>query len=156
MSREVLLNELSFLHKNLNLYLNHLPGAHLNWRPAEGMFTLFELACHLSATASMRAAILAGEPDEAIFGWDVPLRQGAVQDLRSMLDEGFGRVLAQFRSYSDEEFTSLLIRSPWSPPVSPDRHALELITHIHHHRGQLHNYLRQLGVGVSTDTLYSA
>lgn len=78
-----------------------------------------------------------------------------VNDMRDLLDRGMRRVTDLLGSFSDEEFATKPIPHPFGEPATPERPALSLITHMHHHRGQLHNYLRHLGVAVDTGTLYT-
>jgi uncharacterized damage-inducible protein DinB len=154
MMRELLMGQLLFLQKNLPFYLDVWPEGQNDWRPAPGFHTLFELGCHLCALPSMSAALLGGETDEEILAWDKPLDEGDAGDLRDLLDAGIFHLREVVKRLPDEEFAVQQVHTPWGPPVTPAQHLLDLVTHMYHHRGQLHNYLRELGCAVSTQTLY--
>jgi uncharacterized damage-inducible protein DinB len=156
MMREMLMGELLFLQKNLPLYLKVWPEGQNDWRPAPEFQTLFELAVHLCALPSSTAAILAGEPDEEILQWNQPLKEGDAPDVRDLLDASIFHLQEVVKRFPAEEFAVAQIAQPWGPPATPAKHLLDLVTHMYHHRGQLHNYLRQLGCPVNTKTLYDA
>ena len=154
--RSLLTDQLAFLHKNVHVYLGRFPGEdRLGWRPAPEFFTLFELGAHLCAAPAFTAAVLRGEADEEIFKWDVPIRQGTADDLGRLLDEAMAACRDALARFDADAFMMAEAPSPFGA-ATPAKHLLDLVTHMHHHRGQLHNYLRALGTGVSTDTLYAA
>jgi uncharacterized damage-inducible protein DinB len=155
MSRQLLMTEIEFLQKNLPLYLGYLPEGKNDWRPAPDFHTLFQLAVHLCALPSSATAILAGASNEEIMQWNQPLTEGDGAELRDLLDSGMYHLREVLKGFNDEAFLTKEVPQPWGPPATPEQHVMSLITHMHHHRGQLHNYLRQLGAPVSTETLYS-
>jgi len=57
-------------------------------------------------------------------------------------------------SLSDEEWETKRFPCPFYPSATAKKHLFQLITHMHHHRGQFHLYIKQLGQPVDTGTVY--
>ncbi|HYF79635.1 MAG TPA: DinB family protein [Symbiobacteriaceae bacterium] len=158
MDRTLLERELSFLHANLKHYLTYWPEGQEQWSPVPGKaYTLLDLASHLYTQPLGYAAILRGAPPEEIIKiaggpWDAT----GPADLLADLERGMAALHAALASLSDEEFAGKAIPWPFGEPLSPAAHLMTLITHIHHHRGQFHLYLKLLGLPVDTGTVYTA
>jgi uncharacterized damage-inducible protein DinB len=75
-------------------------------------------------------------------------------DLRAVLDHGMAALFSAMASLSDEEWETKRLPCPFYPSATAKKHLFQLITHMHHHRGQFHLYLKQLGQPVDTETVY--
>jgi uncharacterized damage-inducible protein DinB len=153
MSRELLLGQLDFLHRNLGHYLQAVPADRFEWRPAPDFFTLRDLAAHLCGLPAKQHAILTGVTGPALDALDVPAA-ASLSDLRRLLDDGMAAISAYYRDLTPAAYSTSTIQNPYAGPMTPEQMLLDLVTHLFHHRGQLHNYLRALGAGVDTGTLY--
>jgi uncharacterized damage-inducible protein DinB len=156
MCRELLVKQLDFLHKNLLVYLNYWPEGKEDWKPVENSFSLLELACHLCNLPDDYVLILQGKIEALnkkmeASSWP---EQGP-SDIASTLNRSFQELKETIDSFSDEDFTQKMIPWPFGEPLTPKEHLMNLITHMYHHRGQFHLYLKQLGKSVDTDTVFS-
>lgn len=158
MNRDGWERELGFLHRNLAHYLTHWPTGHEGWSPVPGKsFTLLELASHLYILPLSYAAILGMEPEAKILKLQGgPWAATGPADLLAHLNQGMDALGAALRALSDADFASKPVPWPFGEPVSPESHLLSLVTHLYHHRGQFHLYLKQLGQPVDTDTIFTA
>lgn len=158
MDRTLMERELSFLHANLKHYMTHWPEGHENWSPVPGKaFTLLELASHLYTLPLMCAATLRGASNEEVLKlaggpWDAD----GPADLLAVLDEGMETLHDELEVFSDTELAEKAIPWPFGEPLSPAAHVMALITHLYHHRGQFHLYLKLLGQPVDTETVFTA
>ncbi len=154
-AQSLLTGPLDFLHRDIHVCLRRFPGAdRLGWCPTPGFFTLFELGAHLSACPAFMAGALRGDRDGEVHKWDVPVRQGTQADLGRLLDGD----TAALRAGSDgEAFLTAGVPAPFGAAPAAG-HLLNLITHMHHHRGNSTTicYVCELGTGVGTGTLYAA
>lgn len=155
MSKDLLSGELAFLHDNVKLYLAHYPDDRGDWSPAPALRSLFSLASHIAGIPHAALAILEGRPDEEVFAFDQPLPGGGRDELTRCFDEGMSRFRRYVDALSEEDFRSRPVRDPFVGTVTPQAVVMGAVTHLYHHRGQLHNYLKELGAPVSTDTVYA-
>lgn len=154
MARELLLGELGFLHANVKRYLAHYPDGQDTWSPAPNLRSLFSRAGHMAGIPHAALAVLEGRPDEEVFAPDQPLERGGREELTRCFDEGMARLRRYLEGLSDDDFRGRPVRDPFTGTTTPQAVALGAVAHLYHHRGQLHNYLKELGAPVSTDTLY--
>ena len=142
--------ELKFLHQNLNCYLEYWP---MNTEQVKNTtYSLLELACHLYTLPAAYCALFNGAPEEDLVKlWGGPWNYQTVDDFREILNTGMTEILSlKFLSMSDE----VLIPWPFGDPLCPQEHFINLITHIYHHRGQMHMLLKQAGAEIDTGTIY--
>lgn len=150
--------ELTFLHRNLRLYLRHWPAGHEAWSAVPGKaFTLLELASHLYTLPHSCAAILRRAPEDEIIRWQGgPWEATGPQDLQRLLDQGMQALKAELERLSDQNLIEKHVPWPFGEPMPPQDHVLALITHMYHHRGQFHLYLKQLGQPVDTESVFAS
>jgi len=154
MKKEDFVKELQFLHKNLSHYLTCWPAGKEGWKPAENSFSLLELACHLYHLPGDYALILGGKLKELEEKSTGEREEKGADDLRAVLDHGMAALFSAMASLSDEEWETKRLPCPFYPSATAKKHLFQLITHMHHHRGQFHLYLKQLGQPVDTETVY--
>lgn len=148
--------ELEFLRKNLIHYLRYWPAGEEDWRPAPNAYRLLDLASHLFGLPKAYAAVLREAPREEIFRLTGgPWTARGPEDLQRLLEEGMDEFRSLLAAVPDAEFSARPVPWPFGEPMTPERLVLNLVTHIYHHRGQFHIYLKQLGAPVDTETVYA-
>lgn len=156
MSKALFMRELDFLHKNVALYLGLFPDDRHDWSPAPNLRSLFSLASHLAGGPEVGLAILEGRPNEEVYALDEPVKSGGRAELVAYFDRAMSALKAHVAALSDEEYASKQLRDPFvEGTVTPEQVVMGTITHLYHHRGQYHNYLKELGVRVDTNTVYA-
>lgn len=142
--------ELKFLHQNLNAYLNYWPVD--TTQVDKPTRSLLELASHLYALPAAYCALFNESSEEDLLElWGGPWNYQSTDDLRAVLNQGMTELLShKYLSASDE----ILILWPFGDPLSPQEHLVNLITHMYHHRGQMHLLLKEAGQNVDTGSLY--
>lgn len=142
--------ELHFLHQNLTCYLDYWPKeAEQIGQPSR---SLLELASHLYALPAAYCALFDGAREEDLLKlWAGPWQYRSTDDLRDILNTGMTAIMShKYLSTNDR----LLLPWPFGDPISPQQHLINLITHMYHHRGQMHLLLKQAGANVDTGTVY--
>lgn len=156
MNKELLLKELHFLKDNMSHYILMYEEDLADWTPHNNLRSLFSLVNHISGIPMMTAAILEQLPDECIFPLDEPFMVQHIDTpgLYHFFLDGFKKLETFVNAIPNDEFNTKLIRHPFGEKVTPAKVTFDAITHLYHHRGQLHNYLKELGHLISTDTLF--
>lgn len=146
--------ELNFLQNNLIHYLEYWP-TEPEWKPTDSSFTFLALANHLYTLPAAYAALFKGAPQDELFRlWGGPWHGETSDDLRAILISGVADVLTYIDDLSPSA-SEEAIPWPFGEPLLPRAHVLNLITHMVHHRGQMHLYLKQMGAAVDTGTVYN-
>jgi len=142
--------ELDFLQKNLNCYLQYWP---INIDQVNNTtYSLLELASHLYTLPAAYCALFNGIPEDDLLKlWGGPWNYKSIDDFREILDKGMTEIMShKFLSMRDE----ILIPWTFGNPISAREHCVNLITHMYHHRGQMHLLLKQAGAKIDTGTIY--
>lgn len=146
--------ELRFLNNNPIHYLNYWPSDP-EWKPTASSFSYLTLANHLYTLPAAYAALFKGSPSEELLSlWGGPWHGKSAQDLKMILDSGVHDVMEYIHDLTDSK-SGERIPWPFGEPLLPSEHLLNLITHMYHHRGQMHLYLKQLGAEIDTGTVYA-
>ncbi|WP_409345655.1 DinB family protein [Paenibacillus sp. MBLB4367] len=126
------------------------------YRPHPNTRTLNELAIHLALVPATDLAILQEQPEASIRRIEHALAGASdAKTLSDAMESGL-EALKQYMFSLDAE--TLLTKS--TKPFYLDHAAtqakwlVEITTHVHHHRAQLFQYLKQLGYPVSMFDLY--
>jgi uncharacterized damage-inducible protein DinB len=153
-TRALLLAELEWISGNCQRLIRMVKPEHLDYRPFPEMRSLLELLNHLAQIPAIDLLILRGaaegEVQKAEQAWfrNTPdeaadaLRQGSLA-LREYIDK---LSLDQFENESGTAF--------YGRTQTNAKWLLEIVTHLYHHRAQLHMYLKLNGYPVNTRTLY--
>lgn len=142
--------ELSFLQHNLDCYLNYWPAE--ADKAGNGTWTLLRLAGHLYTLPAAYCALFNGAPEEELMRlWGGPWDCRTADNLRDMLNRGMTEIRSHKLLSANGE---RLIPWPFGDPLSPQEHLVNLITHMYHHRGQMHLLLKEAGAAVDSGTLY--
>lgn len=132
-----------------------LPSAeHLSWRPREGMRSLAELANHLAQIPAIDLQILKGTQEHVISEQERQLIRDGGEGWVEVMRQGLSDMQRFMEKLSVDNFEHDSGTAYYGRTQTYSQWLLEALTHIYHHRGQLHNYLKQLGYPVNTRTLY--
>lgn len=143
----IIQKELSFLHQNLNCYLNYWPAD-----AGSSSSSLLHVASHLYSLPAAYSALFNEAPEEELLKlWGGPWEYKSPEELRGILNKGMTEILSHKFLSANEE---ILIPSPFGDPLHPQEHLVNLITHMYHHRGQMHLLMKQVGAEVDTGTVY--
>ena len=155
MGRAVWERELEFLRRNLHRYLEHWPAGQEGWRPAASAYPLLGLAEHLYGSPAWYMDVVEGGNGET--GLQVEGEgPAATEALGAALDAGMARVQRMLDETPEDAFAARRVPWPFGDPMTAEGVVLSLVTHMYHHRGQMHLYLKQLGRPVDTDTVYGS
>lgn len=100
-------------------------------------------------------AIINGEPEETVYALDEPVRDNSTEACLSFFQNGCEELSSLLASLTIDEFLNNQILNPFGGKSTPEKMTIDTITHLYHHRGQLHNYLKMLGQPISTETLFN-
>ncbi len=149
-ARDVLMRQFRDVQRGTRRLLELIPPERLDWAPHPGMFTLRQLAGHLATIGGQTASGI-------VLGvWERPhvpeelTRDQALERLEASVTRT-EELLAQL---SDAEFERREIQMPWGVTMTVARAVAALIEHDIHHRTQLFLYLRELGLEVTSHTLF--
>ncbi|HET9531310.1 MAG TPA: DinB family protein [Blastocatellia bacterium] len=129
------------IHKQTARVIAAAPPDKLEWRPAEGMFTLRELITHIpEAELSLARTALAGSMQKA----ELDFSNSSVEEIVKTFDTNHEQLAEEVSRLTpeqvDEEIEAFGRKMP-------RRVLLHVLTeHEIHHRGQLFTYLRLAGV----------
>jgi uncharacterized damage-inducible protein DinB len=129
------------IHKQTARVLRAAPPDKLEWRPAEGMFTLRQLITHIpQAELMMARSALAGAMQKAA----PDLSNASVEEIANAFDSNHAEMVAEVAKLSPEQVDQEVEAFGHK---MPRRVLLRIMTeHEIHHRGQLFTYLRLAGV----------
>lgn len=153
-NKEFLLNELCFLKGNVSQYILMYEEELAEWTPHKGLRNLYSLVNHICGIPSIAVAILEQQSDEDIFKLDEPVKLNNLTILHNFFLGGFEQLETVVKTIPTEQFYGKLIHNPFGEKVTSAKVIVDAITHLYHHRGQLHNYLKVLGYPISTETLF--
>jgi len=136
------------IHKQSARALAAAPEDKLDWRPAEGMFTLRELARHIpEAESAIVHTALAGSMQKG----ELDLSSASVEEIVRAYKESHQRLAAEVAKLSLDQLNE---------EVEAFGHKMRRVVllwsmteHEIHHRGQFYTYLRL--AGIEPPSLYS-
>lgn len=155
MAKEMLLKEIEFLKLNVSNYIVMYNQENAQWSPDSRLRSLLSLTNHICGLPSVAVAILNGEPEETVFALDEPVKENSTEAFLSFFQNGCEELSSLLTSLTIDEFLNKPILNPFGGTSSPEKISIDTITHLYHHRGQLHNYLKMLGQPISTETLFN-
>jgi uncharacterized damage-inducible protein DinB len=136
--------------------LDKVPEDRWNWRPAEGLMTLGELANHVATLLDIESAMFAGGLTKESYAARVQaMRKDNKQALVTMARECHARAMKFFSTMSEEDFETDAFTTPAGTTMSFKGGVLAELEHFTHHRSQLWVYLNQLGVKIDPCDLWN-
>ncbi|MEH7239420.1 DinB family protein [Bacillus sp. JJ1562] len=157
MVTSVYIKELTFLRKNLSIYLNYWSSTNTQWQPHKETFSTHDLFCHLCLLPKCYSLILMpnnDDDDDILKYWGGPWNYEP-DILEQELESGCNKLTNLLNRMSIEDLTKKKYKWPFGEPLTALEHLHNMFTHVYHHRGQLHLYLKLQGVPVNTNTIYS-
>jgi len=141
-----ILMEMSHEAATTRRLLEHVPEAHLGWKPHEKSMTMGRLATHIVEIPGWIAHILDQDAFEVGAGGYTPKTAGSVSEVLELFKKNLGQVEAAIRRQTMERLSA-----PWRitkqgqvivemPRMGVIRSLF--LNHLIHHRGQLSVYLR--------------
>lgn len=154
--RDLLLNELYVAVRTTKQMLLTIDPNEWSYRPNDGMRTLLEVVHHLVLVPSTDLAILQEMSDQEVHKIDEDVRLVTdPAELGNLMEQGFQELKHYFSSLDETGFMNKETKPFYSDHYnSQAKWLVEIVTHAHHHRAQLFNYLKQLGHSLNMFNLY--
>jgi uncharacterized damage-inducible protein DinB len=129
------------IHKQTARALAAAPADKLDWRPADGMFTLRELVRHIpEAESAIIHTALAGTMQKG----DLDLSTAGVEEIVRAYEESHARLLAEVAKLTLEQLNEEI--EVFGRKMRRVVLLWGLTEHEIHHRGQLYTYYRLAGI----------
>lgn len=145
MNQQDLFDQFNALDRSLKLLLPELPSQENDWRPRENMRSLWELANHLAQAPAIGVSIAKGDSESVVHGREVELNRTSVDGLLSVWEQGINELKSYFGALSQEDFENMTTTAFYDYTAPAKTWLLETLTHVHHHRAQLFNCLKESG-----------
>lgn len=153
--RELLLEELGVGVRTTKKLLKRVKPGEWDFRPADNMRSLGELANHLVQIPLIDLAILQEKSEEEVRRMEAEHTASDPEELCELMERGFQLLCDYMRSLEEEAFLTRTTRPFYAEHGSTQaKWLIEIVTHIYHHRAQLFQYLKQLGHPVNMFDLY--
>ncbi|HEX7063847.1 MAG TPA: DinB family protein [Bacillales bacterium] len=154
--RNVLLDEMEVGIRSTNHLLGKVNEKDWDYRPANNMRTLKELAEHLVSIPEVDLAIMQEKTEGEIK--ELEAKYEAIKspdELGEAMNKGYEAYKPYITGLSDEDFLKKETKPFYLDKGSTQaRWLTETVTHIFHHRAQFFNYLKQLGYDINMFDLY--
>ncbi|MGE8203507.1 DinB family protein [Heyndrickxia sp. NPDC080065] len=156
--QELLFSELYIAVRTTKELLKKVSEEDFPYQPTEKMRTLLEQVNHLVQIPSVDLAIAQEKTEEEIRQLEKELYSTNTEELGEVMEKGFTEFKSYYQSLSEKEFLEKVTK-PFYFPADMEGHTqakwlIETTTHAFHHRGQLFNYLKELGKEVNMFDLY--
>ncbi|MTW87409.1 DinB family protein [Virgibacillus dakarensis] len=154
--RNELLEELEIGIRSMEGLLRKVKATDWRYRPADNMRSLKELARHISAIPEVDLHLWQEKDQETIQNLEASYdKLESSEAMIKAMKNGFGSYKTFMLSLSDQDFLTKKTKPFYLEKGAVQAHWLvEEISHFFHHRGQLYNYLKQLGYDVNMFDLY--
>ncbi|MFD1413068.1 DinB family protein [Oceanobacillus jeddahense] len=154
--RDELLTELELGIRSMEGLLKKVGEKDWNYRPAENMRSLKELAQHIASIPEVDLNLWQEKDQKAIQ--DLEAKYEKLESSEKMIkamNQGFQLYKNYMLSLSDEDFLTKKTKPFYLEKGETQAHWLvEEVSHVFHHRGQFFNYLKQLGYDINMFDLY--
>ncbi|MCB1186631.1 DinB family protein [bacterium] len=154
-SRGLLLNELEHVLRNCRNIIELIEPDDLGFRPAANMRTLEELVNHLAQIPAIDLLIMRGAEEAEVQDREKKMFARSRDDLFKNMERGSRDMTRFMEGLTFDEFENGNGVAFYGRSQTYQQWLLETVTHIYHHRAQLHMYLKIKGYPVDTNTLYN-
>jgi hypothetical protein len=154
MDQRDLFSDIEGLRRSLAKLLPELPPRGQDWRPREGMRSVWELATHLVQVPAVDVLISREGSIEEVHALEQALTADTPEGLLALFDTGVETARSRFGAMSPEAFEGTVTRAFYGHAMPAKGWLLEIVTHLHHHRAMLHTYLKIMGRPVDMSYLY--
>lgn len=155
MNQQDLFAELRSLRRSLAKLLPELPARGQDWRPRDGMRTVWELATHLVQVPAIDTLISQAAPQKDVQVREKSLSANDAAGLLAVYDAGLSEAERHFSAMSAEEFEGTVTTAFYGHSMPAKGWLLEIVTHVHHHRAMLYTCLKLMGRPVDMSHLYA-
>ncbi|HEY0828300.1 MAG TPA: DinB family protein [Bacilli bacterium] len=157
--RELLFEELYLAVRTTIKLITKVKAEHWEYRPGENMRSLKELANHLVQIPYVDLAIMQEKNSDTVDKLqNTDLFTTDPQEMIKIMEQGFMALQDYIVSFTENDLlqkhTKAFYSGEDSNGYSQAKWLVEITTHAFHHRGQLFNYLKQLGYQVNMFDLY--
>ena len=136
--------------------LEQIPEGKWNWRPAENMITLGELANHMTTLLDIESGMFAGNLTKEVY--EEKVRSATKDDKQGLIAaarEHHARAMRFYAEMPEEDFETAAFTTPAGTTMSYKGGVLAELEHWAHHRSQLFLYLGLLGVTIEPCELWA-
>jgi len=145
--RELLLEELGAGVRTTKKLLARVRPGEWDFRPADNMRSLGELANHLAQIPFVDLAILQEKSEEEVRRLESEHASSDPEKLCEWMEEGFQSLCDYMRGLDEESFLTRRTKPFYADHGSTQaKWLVEIVTHVYHHRAQLFQYLKQLAI----------
>lgn len=120
--------------------INQFPEAELESKPINNKRSYLELLSHISLLCKADLLILNEASQKEMEIYYERNKPETIEELKEHLLKNFNELVKEFSSYSDEKLFEYT-KSYWGVCYSRYEWLLEILSHLYHHRSQLHSYL---------------
>lgn len=154
--KELLFEELETAVRTTEALIAQINPDHWDYRPRDNMRTLWELAEHLVAIPYVDLLIVQEHSQEEVRRAEAEIGGSrTAEELNGSMKKGFQELKAYMNGLDDEAFLHRKTKPFYlEQGTAQAKWLIEIVTHAHHHRAQLFNYMKELGYGVSMFNLY--
>ncbi|TLS36118.1 DinB family protein [Pseudalkalibacillus caeni] len=154
--QETLFHEMEVAVRTIKGLLEKVEESQWEYKPANNMRTLKELAQHLVAIPRTDLAILKESSEEEVHRLNNEIEGlNGYRELSDELEAGLSLLKDYMGNLDDETFLTKKTKAFYAEEGATQIQWLtEILTHMFHHRAQLFNYLKQLGQPVNMFDLY--
>ncbi|MEH7458174.1 hypothetical protein CON65_09345 [Bacillus pseudomycoides] len=117
--------------------LNQFDEKDLQIKRLQNKRSLFEMCTHLSLICHADLLILNGATQEELNTFYLEQTSKTIPQMKEMLLQGYALLSKTFLSYSNNELAEVMT-AYWGVSYSRFEWLLEIVSHIYHHRGQIH------------------
>ncbi len=154
--RNELLEELEVGIRSMAGLLEKVKADDWDYRPAENMRNLKELANHIVSIPEVDLNLWQEKDQQTIQDLEARYEKlGSSETMIAAMKEGFSTFKTFMLSLSDQDLLTKKTKPFYLDEGATQAHWLvEEVSHFFHHRGQFFNYLKQLGYDVNMFDLY--
>ncbi|GGA23984.1 DinB family protein [Paenibacillus physcomitrellae] len=153
--KQLLFDELQLIVRTTDGLIAKIKPEDWSYRPHENMRTLKELAEHLTAIPSVDLLILQEYSESDIRQMEARFAEAAPSSLGSLMKQGLEKLKGYMEALDEEDFWHKETRPFYMDHGSTQaKWLVEIVTHTHHHRGQLFTYLKMQSYEVNMFDLY--
>ncbi|WP_223067289.1 DinB family protein [Paenibacillus caui] len=120
--------------------MDKLKDDDLQKRPTPGKHSIRELLEHISIICKADALIADGASEESMSNFYAHISLKTLNEIKENLANNYQFLVSKYAQFTDEELEQD-ITSYWGVTYTRYEWLLEIVSHLYHHRGQLHAML---------------
>lgn len=134
------LNQLKVAIDSISEVVNQLDNHSLQIRPTTNKYSIGELLVHLVTICRADYKIAEGASRDEMTAYYSTIKLTSLDEIKDALWSNFTFLEEKFKTFNDQEL-QMNMTSYWGTTYSRYEWLLEIVTHVYHHRGQLHSML---------------